>query len=520
MNGVKDVKMSKDDFSIKILSSILIISIISLVLIFPENSSVVINNIRTLVTKYLNWYFTLLTSILLFFSIWLIFGKYGKVILGGKNAKPEFSRFSWFSMLFACGQGIGLIFWGIAEPIMMFDSDKFAPARSLENIKYAMSWSYFHWGIHAWVIYCAVAICLAFSIHNSNKLLTFRGSVEELLPKKFKFHLGVIIETIAILATVLGLSTSFGFAILQFSSGLSTLLGFEIETHYQVLVILGFSLVVAYSVWSGISKGVKIISEFNSILSIVLLTILFIFGPTIFILSLFVESMGHYFVNLLQMGFWNDASSMVEGFTNWQDSWSGWWTVFIWCWTYSFASFTGCFVAQISKGRTIREFMIGVILVPSLIVIVWICINGGTAIFYDIKSGGVVSAAIAESTESGLFVLFDVMNIKVISTLASIASTILIASYYISSLDSGVLVLSDLVSSSSRASRRYKMLLLCFISAIALTLFILGGESAMVTVQIAAIISAVPFSVLVILMCINLIKRLHTSKHDYKKDNI
>lgn len=520
MNDVKDLERFKINTVIKIFSSMLVLSMMVLVLMFPEGSSVVINGFRTMVTKYLNWYFALLTSLLLFFSIWLIFGKYGKVVLGGEGAKPEFSRFSWYSMLFACGQGVGLVFWGIAEPIMMFDSGTFATARSLENIKYAMSWSYFHWGIHGWVIYCSAAICLAFSIHNSKKPLTFRDSVDELLPKSLKFPLGVIIETVAILATVLGLSTSFGFAISQFSSGLGTLLGVVIPIHYQMLIILGFSLVVAYSVWSGVRKGVKVISELNSILSIVLLTTLLVFGPTVFILSLFVESFGHYFTNLLQMGFWNDAPSMIEGFDNWQDSWSGWWTVFIWCWTYSFASFTGCFVAQISRGRTIRDFMIGVILIPSLVVVVWMCITGGSAIFYDIKSDGVISAAIAQSTESGLFALFDVMNIKIVSTFASIVATVLIASYYVSSLDSGILVLSDLVPSRNKSSRWYKIVLLCLISGIAVTLFTLGGSSALITVQIGALISAVPFSVLIILMCINLTKRLNKGNHYYKKDNV
>lgn len=507
----------KTDKIIIILNALLVVGVVLLVLIFRSQASSIINYVRTLVTKYLNWYLVLLTSLLLFMSLWLIFGKYSKVVLGGENAKPEFSRFSWYSMLFACGQGIGLIFWGIAEPIMMFSDSKFFPARSIEGINSAVSWAYFHWGIHAWVIYCSVAICLAFSIHNFKKPLTFRDSIDELIPKKRHILYGVIVDTIAILATILGLSTSFGFAIFQFTAGLENIFKISINLSFRIILIFGFSIIVGYSVWSGVRKGVRIISELNSILSIILLTVLFIFGPTAYILSLFVESTGYYLDNMFFMGFYNDASSMIKGFTKWQDSWSGWWTVFIWCWTYSFASFTGCFVAQISKGRTIRDFMIGVILIPSLIVIVWICITGGSAIYYDIKSSGVIGQVISKNTEAGLFSLFDVMNVKFVSSFLAIISTVLIASYYVSSLDSGVLALSDLLSSHKKSSRLYKLILLGFIFLITITLFVLGGTQVIETVQIAAIIAAVPFSVLVILMCINFIKRLNKGNHYYKK---
>lgn len=503
------------DKTIKIIASTIIIFIILSVLSFPVEAKMTIDYIRTMVTKYLNWYFTLFASVLLFFSAWLIFGRYGKVLIGGKGAKPEFSRFSWFSMLFACGQGIGLIFWGIAEPIMMFDSDKFAEARSLENINWAMSWTYFHWGIHAWAIYCVAAVCLAFSIHNAGKPLTFRDSIDDILPKKFKKTLGVSAEVTAILATVLGLSTSFGFAIMQFGSGLKSLVDINLTASVHMTIIVVFTLIVAYSVWGGVNKGVKFISELNSILSIVLIATLLFFGPTNYLLSLFVESLGHYLDNMLYMGFWNDSSILINGFDKWEDSWSGWWTLFIWCWTFSFASFTGCFIAQISKGRTIREFMIGVILVPALIVIVWVCITGGSAIFYDIRNGGVIAGAVAKDSSLGLTTLFSTMNIKFVSGFLTIMTTVLIATYYVSSLDSGILVLSDLVSSYRKVSKKFKMLLLGLVSGIALVLFTLGGADAMSTVQIAAIISAVPFSILLFFMCISFLKRLKTMRLYY-----
>ncbi|MEI0602712.1 BCCT family transporter [Brachyspira alvinipulli] len=502
----------KIDFIIKLASSIIVVLIVLLALFFKEATSDVINYIRTLVTKYLNWYFVLLASILLIFSIWLTLGRYSKVVLGGKDAKPEFNRFAWYSMLYACGQGVGMIFWGVAEPIMFFDSGKFATARSLENIGHAMNWTYFHWGIHAWVIYCIASICMAYSFHNSKKPLTYRDTVLELFPEKTRNVLAIVVETVAILTTVLGLSTSFGFAIVQFASGLENLFNIKITLLHHIIIIVSLAVIVGLEMSTGIHRGIKIVSETNTILSLVLLAFVFLFGPTIFILSLFVESLGSYLFNLFPMGFYTDSTSMIEGFIKWQDSWSGWWTVFIWCWTFAFASFTGGFVARISKGRTIRDFMIGVILVPSLFVIIWSCIMGGSAIYYDIKSSGAIAAAVAVDNSSGIFAMFKNMNIGILANFATIMATVLVATYYISSLDSGIIVLSDYVSSKKHPSNKFKIVLLILVTSIALVLFTVGGAYALTTVQIAAIIAGVPFSFLMIFMCINLVKRL-------KKDN-
>lgn len=522
---MEGAKLSKDvrykiDFRVKILSSVLVVSVVSLALVFPEIASNLINYIRTLITKYLNWYFVLLASLFLIFSIWLVLGKYGKVVLGGKYAKPEFNRFAWYSMLFACGQGIGMIFWGIAEPIMFFNSDKFSAARTFLNIPHSMNWSYFHWGIHAWVIYSIASVCMAYSIHNVNKPLTYRDTVVELFPKKSSHFLGVIVETVAILTTVLGLSTSFGFAILQFSAGLENIFNIKITIFHHIAIIICLSIIVGFAISTGIRKGIKIISETNTIFSVILLIIVFIVGPTVFLLSLLVESLGSYLFNLFPMGFYTDSSSLIYGFDKWQESWSGWWTVFIWCWTFAFASFTGGFVAKISRGRTIREFMIGVILVPSFFVIVWICIMGGNAIFYDIKNSGVISAAVLKNTSSGLFVTLSTMNIGIVGRFASILATILVATYYISSLDSGILVLSDFVSSHKSSSNKFKLVLLFLVTIIAIVLFVLGGESVLTTVQISAIIAGVPFSVLMIFMCVNLIKRFKKEESSIYKDEL
>ena len=500
------------DLIIKIVSSVIVISVVLLALLFHEEASNVINYIRTLVTKYLNWYFVALASSFLLFSIWLIFGKYGKVVLGGPDAKPEFNRFAWYSMLYACGQGVGMVFWGIAEPIMMFGSDKFAPAMSLENIEYAMNWTYFHWGIHAWVIYCIASICMAYSLHNSKKPLTYRDTILDLFPVKSRGVLSVLIETIAILTTVLGLSTSFGFAIVQFASGLEILFNIKITLLHHLIIIVALAIIVGIEMSTGIHKGIKIVSETNTILSLIILTLIIILGPTLFILSLFVESLGSYLFNLFPMGFYTDSTSMIAGFSKWQESWSGWWTVFIWCWTFAFASFTGGFVAKISKGRTIRDFMIGVIIVPSLFVIIWSCIMGGSAIYYDVKSAGAISEAVAIDNSMGIFAMFQNMNIGFLTSILTLLATILVGTYYISSLDSGIIVLSDYVSSERSKSNIFKIVLLILVTSICLVLFIIGGTHALTTVQIAAIIAGVPFSVLTILMCINLVKRL-------KKDN-
>lgn len=494
-------------FLIQFLPPLAIILLIATVLMNPDGVASVISELRTLVTGGFTWLFVVYSLFAVAVCAWLIFSKVGsRVRLGGPNAKPEYSNFAWYSMLFACGQGIGLIFWSVAEPIMLRDESPVVQTLGANVAGNGLVWSYFHWGFTAWAMYCVVAVCLAYSHHNLGKTLTFREATVDLLPKWARGGAGVVIELLAIMATILGLSTSFGFAAMQFSSGLTSFTGLSSGPALWLFVIIGFGTVAAISAFFGINKGMRLLSETNSILSIVLVVAVFVFGPTVFILSNMTESFGAYVMNFVAMSFWTDASSTAKELGSWKDSWNGWWTVFIWCWVIAFSPFVAGFIARISRGRTLREFVIGVTVIPSLIVMVWVAVIGSAAIYYDDLTARGVSAAVGKDVSSGLFVMLDAMPI--VGSVLMVVATVLVATYYITSLDAGTYALADFVSAPKPSGARFRVVLVFSIASVTTVLLTLGGTAVVDTVQTGTIIGGAPFSIVILLMIVNTIRRL------------
>jgi len=486
---------------------IAIIMLIVMVLRNPDGLAAVIFNLRTYVTGGFTWLFILYSLFAVAVCSWLVFSKVGsRVRLGGPNAKPEYSNFAWYSMLFACGQGIGLIFWSVAEPIMLRDASPVFQAMEGNMAGGGIVWAYFHWGFTAWAMYCVVAVCLAYSHHNLGKTLTFREATVDLLPIWARGGAGVVVELLAIMATILGLSTSFAFAAMQFTAGLTSFTGLNAGPTIWLFVIVGLGTAAAISAFFGISKGMRLISETNSILSVVLVVAAFIFGPTLFIISNITETFGSYFTNFVAMSFWTDAPSTAEPLTSWQQSWNGWWTVFIWCWVIAFSPFVAGFIARISRGRTLREFVIGVTIIPSLIVMLWIGVLGSAAIYYDDKSGRGITEAVNADVASGLFAMLE--SIPVVGSLLLVVATVLVATYYVTSLDAGTYALADFVSAPKQAGAWFRVVLVCSIGAVATVLLTLGGSGVVDTVQTGTIIGAFPFSIVILLMIVNTIRRL------------
>lgn len=499
---------------IKILPPVLIIGLIIVVTMNPGGAADVIGQLRTFVTSNFTWLFVLYSLVALTVCCWLAFSRVGKIRLGGPKAKPEHSNFAWYSMLFACGQGIGLIFWSVAEPIMLRDeSPVIAPGANPAGG--GLVWSYFHWGVTAWAMYCVVAVCLAYSHHNLGKTLTFREATVDILPRKTQRSAGVIVELLAIIATVLGLATSFGFAALQFTSGLSSFTGLEAGPGLWIAVIVALGGLTAISAFLGVNKGMKRVSETNSVLSIVLMAAVFIFGPTIFIISNISETFGSFFYNFIPMSFWTDAPASAAPLESWQDSWNGWWTVFIWCWVIAFSPFVAGFIARISRGRTIREFVIGVTVIPSLIVMIWIGILGSAAIYYDDASDRSISTDVAANASSGLFSMLNM--VPVVGGLLLVVSTILVATYYVTSLDSGTYALAEFVSAPKKSGPWFRVVLVVSIASVALILLSIGGTAVVDTVQTGTIIGAFPFSFVILLMIANLIRRLRQRNKEVKQ---
>lgn len=494
-------------FLIQFLPPLAIMVLIATVLMNPDGVASVISGLRTFVTGGFTWLFVVYSLFAVAVCAWLIFSKVGsRVRLGGPNAKPEYSNFAWYSMLFACGQGIGLIFWSVAEPIMLRDEAPVLQTLGTNVSGNGLVWSYFHWGFTAWAMYCVVAVCLAYSHHNLGKTLTFREATVDLLPKWARGGAGVVIELLAIMATILGLSTSFGFAAMQFSSGLTSFTGLTSGPALWLFVIIGFGTVAAISAFFGINKGMRLLSETNSILSIVLVVAVFVFGPTVFILSNMTESFGAYVMNFVAMSFWTDAPSTAKALGSWKDSWNGWWTVFIWCWVIAFSPFVAGFIARISRGRTLREFVIGVTVIPSLIVMVWVAVIGSAAIFYDDLTARGVSAAVGKDVSSGLFAMLDAMPI--VGSVLMVVATVLVATYYVTSLDAGTYALADFVSAPKPSGARFRVVLVFSIASVTIVLLTLGGTAVVDTVQTGTIIGGAPFSIVILLMIINTIRRL------------
>lgn len=505
---------SLDRTIITVLPPALIVAAIVAVVLNPDGAAAVISDLRTWVTSGFTWFFVAYSLITVAICAWLALSPIGAVRLGGPSTKPTHSRFAWYSMLFACGQGVGLIFWSVAEPIMLRESAPVIPTTDFAA-EGGLVWSYFHWGLTAWAMYCAVAACLAYSHHNLGKTLTFREATVDILPAAARRPAGVVIELLAIVATVLGLSTSFGFAALQFTSGLSAVSGITASPAVWMVVIGVLGLLAAVSAFMGVNKGMKRVSEANSILSIVLVVGVFVFGPTIFILSTMVQTFGSFAFWFLPMSFWTDAPSSAEPLGTWQDSWNGWWTVFIWCWVIAFSPFVAGFIARISRGRTIREFVFGVTVIPSLIVMVWIAVVGAAAIRYDDTSGGSVTGAVAKDTSSGLFAMLDM--VPWVGTPLILVATALVATYYVTSLDAGTHALAEFVSAPRQAGPWFRVVLVASIGAVAVILLSIGGTAVVDTVQTGTIIGAFPFSFVLLLMFANLVRRLRARNREIRR---
>lgn len=496
-----------DRLLITIIPPVLIVAAVVWVIVDPGGAAETIATMRTFVTGEFTWLFVLYSLIALGVCIWAAFSKFGKVRLGGPKAKPLHGRFAWYSMLFACGQGIGLIFWSVAEPIMLRDENPVIPPTPTgSGEEGAIVWTYFHWGLTAWAMYCVVALCLAYSHHNLGKTLTFREATVDILPKKVQRPAGVVVELLAIIATVLGLATSFGFAAMQFSSGVTSFTGIESGPTMWIIVIGAFAAVTGISAYIGINKGMARLSGLNSILSIVLVVGVFVFGPTLYMISTVTQTFGSFGQNFLSMSFFTDFQITASSLDTWQDSWNGWWTVFIWCWVIAFSPFVAGFVARISRGRTIRDFVIGVTVVPSLIVMVWVGVLGAAAVYYDDQTGRSITDQVAEDTSSGLFAMLD--QIPIVGTILLVVATILVATYYITSLDSGTYALGEFVTAPRKSSPFFRVILVLSIGTVATVLLTIGGEAVVDTVQTGTIIGAFPFSFVILLMIANFVRRL------------
>ncbi len=485
-------------------SAITIIIIITLTLMYKEGAEQYFTSIQDYVAKKSGWFFVLSANIFLIFMIYLAFSKYGQLRIGGQNAKPEFKTISWFAMLFSAGMGIGLLFWSISEPIYHFMSPPMAEGGTAEAAKEAMKFTFLHWGFHAWAIYALVGLSLAYFTYSRGLPLTIRSIFYPFLGDRIYGKIGDAIDIFAVLATLFGLATSLGMGVQQISAGLFHLFGIDSGVQTQIILIIGITLVATISVVMGVDKGVRVLSEWNMRIAVLFLLVVLILGPTIFVFKSFVQNTGNYLSGFLEIATWTESYSD----SNWQNTW----TVFYWGWWIAWSSFVGMFIARISKGRTVREFILGVLIVPSIVTFFWISAFGSTAVQQALLGDDTIVNAVNDNVATALFVFLEDYPFAFVLNVIAI---ILIAGFFVTSSDSGSLVVDNLTSGGKiDAPVGQRVFWAVGEGSVAAVLLLGGGLQAL---QTATIVTGLPFAVILIIMCFSLYKGLSEDLKKLKK---
>ncbi|MCY4547623.1 MAG: BCCT family transporter [Defluviicoccus sp.] len=475
--------------------------------------------IRGWIEASLSWYYIIVVMGLVLFCLIMMFSRFGSIRLGDDDSRPEFSNFSWFAMLFSAGVGIGILFFGVAEPIFYFDnSGAFgypnnphadvagATSMDLTRAVHAMRVTYFHWGFHGWAVYVVVGLCLAYFGFRKKLPFTMRSALHPIIGDRIYGPIGHGVDLLAVFGTIFGVATSLGLGVSQMATGLNVLFGVDPGIWTQITLIVVISLVATVSAVSGVGNGIRIISEWNIWLSLVLLAFFLFGGPFKWLMGFFVTSLGDYIWNVIPMGFWTAG-------TDKEIAWQGGWTIFYWGWWISWAPFVGLFIARISRGRTIREFMVGVMFVPTTIAFFWLCMFGGNAIYLELNAaGGAGTAGIVELVKAwnlpaALYGTIErLTDFSTLRWVMSALATLLLATWFITSSDSGTLVITTMLSmGDDDPPQRFRIVWGLGEGFVAGVLLVAGGLSALQTASIAA---ALPISVILIFMAWGLLKSL------------
>ncbi|GAA6823422.1 BCCT family transporter [Helicobacter pylori] len=480
-----------------IYSAIIVAIVVLIGAIFPAQFGNVTNTIKLWITDKLGWYYLILTTIIVFFCIFLIFSPIGKLKLGKPNDKPEFNTISWFAMLFSAGMGIGLVFYGAAEPMADFAAPPSANPETKAAYTEALRSTFFHWGFHAWAIYGVVALALAYAQFRKGEPGLISRTLRPLLGDKVEGPIGTIIDVLAVFATVVGVAVSLGMGALQINGGLNYLFGVPNNVWVQAIIIVIVTILFIMSAWSGISKGIQYLSNLNISLGLILMVIVLILGPTVLILNMMTSSVGNLLNSFLLNTFDTAAQNPQKR------EWMSQWTLYYWGWWLSWSPFVGIFIARVSKGRSIREFIGGILLVPAIVSFIWFSVFG----VLGIETGKKHPELFKMSAETQLFGVFNHLPIGIV---LSIIALVLIGSFFITSADSATFVLGMQTSYGSlEPTNVVKVTWGISQSLIAFILLFAGGcngAEALNAIQSAAIISALPFSFVVIMMMISFYK--------------
>lgn len=494
MNSSQHGNNGKKLSPVFVYGSILVLIVVLAGAIFPSQFDKITNSVKLWITNDLGWYYLILTTIIVFFCVFLIFSPIGKLKLGKPNDKPEFNTISWFAMLFSAGMGIGLVFYGAAEPMGDFAAPPNAKPETAQAYTEALRSSFFHWGFHAWAVYGVVALALAYAQFRKGEAGLLSKTLRPILGDKVDGPIGTIVDVLAVFATVVGVAVSLGMGALQINGGLNYLFGIPNNVWVQGIIIIIVTILFIASAWSGLSKGIQYLSNLNIGLGAILMIIALIVGPTVLILDMMTSSTGSLFNSFLFNSF--DTAALNPQKREWMSSW----TLYYWGWWLSWSPFVGVFIARVSKGRSIREFMSGVLLVPAIVSFIWFSVFG----VLGIETGKKHHELFKMAPETQLFGVFHHLPMGFV---LSIVALLLIASFFITSADSATFVLGMQTSFGSLEPSSYiKVSWGIAQSLIAFVLLFSGGDTGLNSLQSAAIISALPFSIIVILMMISFYK--------------
>ncbi|MDX8045370.1 BCCT family transporter [Gracilibacillus sp. S3-1-1] len=480
------------------------ISIVLAAVIFgmaaPSSFEELTANIQETITSTFGWYYLILVTIIVIFCVFLIFSPVGAIKLGKPDEKPEYKKGTWFAMLFSAGMGIGLVFWGAAEPLSHYLEPPLAEGGSNAAQREAMRHVFFHWGIHAWAVYAIVALGLAYYKFRKDEPGLISATLKPVFGSKMNGKFGTMVDVLAVFATVIGVATTLGFGAAQINGGLSYLTGVPNNFTVQLIIIIVVTVLFMISASTGLGKGIKYLSNTNLVLAVALFALMFFIGPTILILNMFTDSIGGYIQNLIQMSF------RIAPLNSDQRDWINNWTIFYWAWWISWSPFVGIFIARVSRGRTIREFMIGVLLLPAVVSFLWFTTFGTSSI--GVQSGGGIDLS-SFATEEVLFAMFNELPG---ATILSIVAIILISTFFITSADSATFVLGmQTTYGSLTPPNRVKLTWGIAQSAVALVLLYSGGLQAL---QNILIIAALPFSLVICFMMVSLYRSLTKEKKE------
>ncbi|KQR21656.1 BCCT family transporter [Microbacterium sp. Leaf151] len=470
------------------------LAFIAFALLFPNAAEATFGAVQTSIVSAFNWYYVLIAAFFVVFALAMGFSRFGNIKLGQDDDEPEFSTMSWFSLLFAAGMGIGLVFYGVSEPLSHFVEPRPGVEGTPNQLaQQAMSQTFLHWGVHAWSIYVVIGLALAYAFHRRKRPRTIRWALEPILGARLvQGAWGNAVDVAALVGTLFGVATSLGLGVIQISAGLDYL-GIVSPSVISEAIIVGIITgFVLFSVLSGVGKGMKWLSNINLVLAGVLMLYLLFTGPTEFLLRDVVQSIGNYIQNFVGLSFTTSAYSGEDGV-----AWQGTWTSFYWGWWISWAPFVGIFIARISRGRTVREFVTGVILVPTLVGILWFTVLGGTAIYGELT--GTVSLVGADGSVNVSTALFQMLQGVPGAVFLSIGFLVLIGIFFVTSADSGALVMGMIATGGEEEPKRWvRVFFTLATSLIAFALLLAGGLTAL---QAAAISIALPFSLVLLAIC-------------------